>query len=150
MLKPASPHCVDLNATLALRLLRACPHAVANMNLSAQQMEQLKEFKALLARTSRRPLKLAAQNTPALSCDERCLLNALAYAQQGMIAPFDKLVLWLFPNWAAAMVAKQFKQMADMFVHMNISLLPDHAKPPLRREEPAFYAVIGSVARNAL
>jgi len=137
------PNSVDLNQAFALRLLRSCPKATNQLDISDEDKRALCAFRQLLARNTRRPLKISISNTPRMTCDEQCILNTLAAIQQGNEEQVDKKIEWLVPKWGAQEMRKLFSQLAVFFQQQDIHLPLSHAPQPVKRAEASLYVAIG-------
>ncbi|NVK19387.1 MAG: hypothetical protein HWE30_11880 [Methylocystaceae bacterium] len=135
---------VDLNETLALRILRSCPKALQTTGLGKPHREAVCRLKKVLAHCARKPVALSMQNYPHMSLDEKCLINALAAAQNGQREVVFDLLTWLLPRWAVDMVEEEFFLIAQVFDAIKINLTFQSVKAPVRRENAGLYAVIGS------
>jgi len=142
-MQDGAPH-VDLNETLALRILRSCPKALLDTGLGQTHREAVCRLKKVLGQCARKPVALSMQNFPHISLDEKCLLNALAAAQNGKREVMQDLLNWLLPRWAVGLVEEEFFQIAQVFYAIKIDLTFQSVKPPVRREQAGLYAVIGS------
>jgi len=143
MIKSSKQMTISLHDTLALRLLRACPKAAFSMNLSEEECITLLEFRQMLSQSTRRDLQISRMNTPCVTCDERCILNALAASQKEDAEKLTKTLEWLVPKWAMSRLQEEFSKVAQLMENYDIFLDQHHIKAPTRREEAGLYAVIG-------
>lgn len=135
-----SPLC--LADTMALRILRACPHAAASMNIAQQNCETLYHFRQNLMHASHTPLQLATRNMPCISAHERCILNALAATQTDNLVFLKKMLEWLLPDWARPIIKNQCYEIADLLSARKIHLTLHLPCPP--QEQPQrLRAVVG-------
>ncbi len=135
---------VDLNETLALRIIRSCPHALKSSGLDKSHCDDICRFKKMLNMSSRRQIELFSQNYPMISHDERCLLNAFAAAQSDHHVMVRQFLNWLLPHRAVAQFEEEFVKISKIFSQIDIALSMKCNKPPARRDSPGLYAVIGS------
>ncbi|MDV7339499.1 hypothetical protein RYZ26_07845 [Terasakiella sp. A23] len=135
---------VDLNETLALRIIRSCPKALQGSGLEERHCADICRFKKKLQMSSRRQIELYSQNYPSISGDERCLINAMAAAQSGHQDIVRQFLNWLLPHWAVDQFEEDLGNIAAIFKEIDIDLTLKFTTPPARREVAGLYAVIGS------
>ena len=139
-------HECDVNDVIALRLLRSCPKALSQSDLPENIQIALRSLHVIFKRANRRPIALSGQNTPAISTDERCLINILAASQTDDKELQKQFLSWLTYQWAHNKLLSYFDEIAAFLKETGITLSPSITRPPARRHEPGLYALIGSKA----
>lgn len=137
-------HQCDVNDVIALRLLRSCPQTLRTTDIPENIQINLQGLRVVLQRAARRDLKLAQQNTPSISADEKCLINILAAAQAGEKDLQNHFLSWVTYQWAHNKLRDYFNEVASFLTETNVDLALKLTRPPARRQEPGLYALIGS------
>lgn len=143
MLRKTEPINLDDNDARALFLLRSCPKTCHMVAISKSDLETICQFRSTLMKCARKPFNISSHNFPKATCDERCVLEALAAAQIGNMDNHEGTIEWLVHGWAKSRVTQLTEKVAQIFKHHEIKLNSKKAYQPARREEPGLYKVIG-------
>ncbi len=143
MLKKTAPANLDICDVRALELLRSCPKSCQSGPVDKNDLQAICLLRNTLMNCSRKPFRISTYNYPKATCDERCLLEALAATQSGNENKKKSTIEWLVHGWANQRVTELLEKVAEIFSQHEIKLNVKPAHAPIRRETPGLYKVVG-------